>query len=452
MRTKSLLLSAVATLGLTTAVMAQVPSYVPTNGLVGWWPFNGNANDESGNGNNGTVHGASLSPDRFGNSNKAFYFNGIDNFIACTDQGLPFGNSARSISVWINSSIYPLNNSTNNQSVLSYGTNGLDIINEGIEILFWRNSSNVNYLRFAGIGNDLETQISYNLNTWYHIVATFDGLVAKLYFNSVQIDSGSYQLWNTISNGLVKFGTTIVPSFYFNGNLDDIGIWNQALTQQEISDLYNATSCTNDLTVSPQTNVINTGNTASFTATTSEPNPNFVWQSDFGQGYQTLNDVGSYSGTTTNTLSISNVQLSNHNQPIRAISTSGTCEDTSNVVTIQLADTCIETIYDTVLITVTDTLIINTTLGLPVPNTENTILIYPNPANDHITIDNGNFSVMAGYSIKITNNAGQQVFQSTINQAQFYFDLSTWTGNGLYYVHLIDPQNNTLTIRKLVLQ
>ncbi len=44
----------------------QIPSYVPTNGLVGWWPFNGNANDESGNGNNGTVNGASLTSDRFG--------------------------------------------------------------------------------------------------------------------------------------------------------------------------------------------------------------------------------------------------------------------------------------------------------------------------------------------------------------------------------------------------
>jgi hypothetical protein len=39
---------------------AQIPSYVPTNGLVGWWPFNGNANDESGNGNHGTVNGATL--------------------------------------------------------------------------------------------------------------------------------------------------------------------------------------------------------------------------------------------------------------------------------------------------------------------------------------------------------------------------------------------------------
>jgi hypothetical protein len=115
-------------------------------------------------------------------------------------------------------------------------------------------------------------------------------------------------------------------------------------------------------------------------------------------------------------------------------------------------DTTYVTINDTLLTTVTDTLIINTTLSLPAPNNENTILIYPNPASDHITIDNGNFTAMAGYSIKIENNAGQQVFQSAINQAQFYVDLSTWTGNGLYFVHLIDPQNNTVTVRKIVLQ
>jgi len=59
----------------------SVPSYVPTNGLVGWWPFNGNANDESGNSNNGTVNGATLTTDRSGNANKAYSFNGIDNFI-----------------------------------------------------------------------------------------------------------------------------------------------------------------------------------------------------------------------------------------------------------------------------------------------------------------------------------------------------------------------------------
>ena len=44
---------------------AQVPSYVPTNGLVGWWPFNNNANDESGNGNNGAITGTTITADRF---------------------------------------------------------------------------------------------------------------------------------------------------------------------------------------------------------------------------------------------------------------------------------------------------------------------------------------------------------------------------------------------------
>jgi hypothetical protein len=49
-----------------------------SNGLVAHYPFNGNANDESGNGNHGTVHGAKLTQDRFGNPNSAYYFDGID--------------------------------------------------------------------------------------------------------------------------------------------------------------------------------------------------------------------------------------------------------------------------------------------------------------------------------------------------------------------------------------
>ena len=57
-------------------VMTQnIPSYVPKDGLVGWWPFNGNANDESGNGNHGTVSGATLTADRNGNLNQSYFFN-----------------------------------------------------------------------------------------------------------------------------------------------------------------------------------------------------------------------------------------------------------------------------------------------------------------------------------------------------------------------------------------
>jgi hypothetical protein len=91
--------------------------------------------------------------------------------------------------------------------------------------------------------------------------------------------------------------------------------------------------------------------------------------------------------------------------------------------------------------------------------TSNTILrydenvkIFPNPTNDHITIDAGNLNAMNGYSIRITNSLGQQMFQSAINQQQFYLDLTTWTGNGMYYVNIIDPNGNIIDIKKIVLQ
>ncbi|MFN5209123.1 MAG: hypothetical protein ACK5D8_06480, partial [Bacteroidota bacterium] len=103
MKMKQLLLVAAALLGLTAAAVAQnVPSYVPTNGLVGWWPFNGNANDESGNGNNGTVNGAVLATDRFGNANSAYSFDGIDNTIQYSNTFVFNQQNDASISLWFN--------------------------------------------------------------------------------------------------------------------------------------------------------------------------------------------------------------------------------------------------------------------------------------------------------------------------------------------------------------
>ena len=52
-----------------------------TDGLVAYYPINGNANDESGNENHGTVHGATLVEDRFGNANSAYSFDGVDDII-----------------------------------------------------------------------------------------------------------------------------------------------------------------------------------------------------------------------------------------------------------------------------------------------------------------------------------------------------------------------------------
>ena len=64
-----------------TCLHAQIPDYVPTEGLVGWYPFDGNADDESGNENHGVVNGAMLTEDRFGQENVAYSFDGINDYI-----------------------------------------------------------------------------------------------------------------------------------------------------------------------------------------------------------------------------------------------------------------------------------------------------------------------------------------------------------------------------------
>ena len=88
-------------LGFLTKAQTVIPSYVPTNGLVGWWPFNGNANDLSINANNGTVNGATLTVDRYGNANKAYSFDGLNDYIEVLhSNSLNLG--IISISCWIN--------------------------------------------------------------------------------------------------------------------------------------------------------------------------------------------------------------------------------------------------------------------------------------------------------------------------------------------------------------
>ena len=122
-------------------------------------------------------------------------------------------------------------------------------------------------------------------------------------------------------------------------------------------------------------------------------------------------------------------------------------------VTQTIYDTLQVTVYDTLLTTVTDTLVINTQItGVNPPNNLNTLKVFPNPASTHITIDYGNFNAMSGYTLTIVNSIGQTVFTTPINQQTSYIDLSTWTGTGIYFVQLFDPQNNTIENRKIVIQ
>ena len=466
MKMKSLLLTIAAIVSITAITIAQnVPSYVPTDGLVGWWPFSGNANDESGNGNDGAVYGASLTNDRNGIINCAYSFDGIDDYIVAQCNSFPLSNSSRTFSMFIY--YQPNPNQIEWSTIISYGqVTGQFPGNPGTLNDIFIGESNYDKIYFSNHQYGTIAQNSTSLNNgWHHICVRYDSVSLNsinLFIDGFQISSPFIFNYNNISQLStlltdLTFGKTSsnygTNNYSYKGIIDDIGIWNRALSQQEITDLYNAPNCGNNTAINPQINALITGSTATFNATTSDPNPSYVWQSNFGQGYQTLNDAENYSGTNTSTLNIANVQLSEHNQPIRVITTSGECVDTSDVATISILDTCVTSINDTTFITVTDTLVINTLItGNNPPNNSNTIKVYPNPANSHITIEYGDFAIMNGYQLKIENSIGQEVFQTSITQQSDYLNLNSWGGNGLYFVHIVDPQGNTIDIRKIVLQ
>lgn len=234
---KLILLLAIVVALTTQTLFAQVPSYVPTNGLVGYWPFNGNANDESGNGNNGTVNGATLTTDRNGNVNSSYSFDGVDDFIQVQTPSL---NNAISISFWaFDEGSYPNSYSLNPRYVSSEFCNGgfalVNNVNTPGGIFFTRNRGNTSTEMFASLSP------TYQINQY--ITFTYDGINGKFYLNGNLINtvanSGSIsQSANMFfgKSGCI-FGQMIDA---FKGKLDDIGIWNRALTQQEITNIYNS--------------------------------------------------------------------------------------------------------------------------------------------------------------------------------------------------------------------
>lgn len=201
---------------------AQIPNYVPSNGLVGWWPFNGNANDESGNGNNGTVNGATLTADRFGVANKAYSFDGLNDYIEVLNS--PQLNSVTNftLSIWVFFNDWNQSSSVWFATIEKQGQYSLQLI---------RLTSNTANL--SGI------TVPVSSNSWNSYTLSFENNIVKVYANGTLQGSNNNSFTSTTSP--VVFGIDPGGQIEFlNGSLDDIGIWNRALTECEIKDLYHA--------------------------------------------------------------------------------------------------------------------------------------------------------------------------------------------------------------------
>ena len=336
-------LTFILSISLTLSAFGQVPNYVPTDGLVGWWPFNGNANDESGNGNNGTVNGATLTADRFGTTGSAYQFNAANSHNIV--MSAVTGSNALTVSYWVlssisNNGVVVVQNNISNSSQTAFssffGVNN----NNPSNLITGGNSGGV--CSTLGNGTFASTPSTQYLNAWQNISIVYlsNGNV-DLFINgqiAASQNGSSYNVCNQNNSFRVGGPWWNNDPCYFQGKIDDIGIWNRALTPAEVLALYNG--CSDLVTEQPSSQAVtlSESNAAEFTVNSAVTNPGYQWQTNLGLGFQNLTDTGQYSGSATNTLTVNNLALSNNNQLFRCIISDGTCSDTTDAATLTILD------------------------------------------------------------------------------------------------------------------
>ena len=287
----------------------DLPSYIPTDGLVAYYPFNGNANDESGNGYDGAVNGATVSTDRFGKSNQSYFFKG-ESHITIPDSpvlnlypltislwyklnGLldSSGNvvskyqpaswngfqilydyfdivsknrdtDADSIPDHIDIDFNPSASDVDADGIVDYAdidlTGGVDTNGDGIDDAFYTNYENdgygiaPSYLRdqnnrlIGYYGEDSFLQSNVEDGRWFHYVFIVNQNEGKIYVDGKLIDVHKWtgSSGASTNNYEIKIGghydTYNDSGFY--GDIDDVGLWNRALSEQEIQNLYTSSS------------------------------------------------------------------------------------------------------------------------------------------------------------------------------------------------------------------
>ncbi len=193
----------------------QVPS-----GLVAYYPFNGNTDDQSGNFNHLTATGTTATTDRNNMFSSAYDFNGSTDFMQkFSPTGLPTSNASRTHCVWLRTISF------SSQNILWYGSSGIGL---GSGVM-------VDSGQFTNSGYFSNSVANHNgiLNEWKHYCATYNGTSASNYINGV-FQNSDLITWTTDPSSSLIIGKRIDNADPFQGVLDDIRIYNRVLSSAEI--------------------------------------------------------------------------------------------------------------------------------------------------------------------------------------------------------------------------
>lgn len=214
------------------------PALLTLPGLVLSYPFHGSAEDGSGNGNHGEVHGAALTTDRFGIAESGYHFDGLDDDITFDAEPMPRGLADRTISAWVLIEGYPaewMPGFGSRATVIGWGVDDWGQLCE-MQIVDGR-------LCFHHYGPD-ETpgSATLELGRWQHLALAYGDRAVCLYVDGAQDKCAPCAIETLPGKGRIgAFPDPHADGFdhsYFQGIIDDIAVYDRALSRHEILTLY----------------------------------------------------------------------------------------------------------------------------------------------------------------------------------------------------------------------
>jgi hypothetical protein len=226
---------------------------IVTDGLQGYWTFDGNANDLSGNDNHGVVYGATLAEDRFGQPDMAYCFDGVNDYIKTAFSGIT-GSGSRSVSFWAKISSTGNSINTSGYEFFSYGDNPGTAEGGSFRLVLNRNCNGLGVN--VGSAVDITNNSISTLDEWHHYAVVYDQSISgqlnsiEIYLDGVLLSNSYCETYNvsavlnTQSAQPIHFGRLFLPNDgrFFKGCLDDFYMHDRALSAKEVDSLFNENS------------------------------------------------------------------------------------------------------------------------------------------------------------------------------------------------------------------